>query len=94
MPRIRQYEEKYAMEDFLAEINAQCARYGYRSQKSLGEAIGICQGTVCNYLHRPQSIPLGILRAMVKLLRPDPVIMLTTLGYTTKDIKQLKERWR
>ena len=38
MPRIRQNEEKYAMNDFVAEINAQCGRYGYRSQKSLGNA--------------------------------------------------------
>ena len=41
MPRIRQNEEKYAMTDFVAEINAQCGRYGYRSQKSIGNALGV-----------------------------------------------------
>lgn len=90
MPRIRQYAERDAMKDFLAEINAQCGRYGYKSQKSLGEALGVCQSTVGNYLRNPESIPLKVLREMVKILRPDPIIVLKALGYSTKDIQSMK----
>lgn len=92
MPRIRQYEEKYAMKDFIDEINAQRARFGYTSQRVTGEAIGVSQATAGKYLKEPESIPLGVLRKMVKVFKPDPIVMLKTLGYTTQDIKQFKER--
>lgn len=92
MPRIRQKADEYSMHDLIAEINAQCGRYGYRSQRALGEALGVCQATAGNYLRNPESIQLGTLRAMVKLLRLDPVIVLKALGYTNQDIKKLQER--
>lgn len=91
MPRIRQKTDEYAMRDFIAEINAQCGRYGYKSQKSLGNALGVCQATAGNYLKNPECIQLGTLRAMVKLLRLDPMVVLKTLGYTNQDIKKLQE---
>lgn len=89
MPRIRQNAEKDAMKDFLGEVNAQCGRYGYKSQRSLGDALGVCQATARKYLITPEIITFGTLRAMVKLLRLDPVIVLKALGYTTKDIKNI-----
>lgn len=92
MPRIRQNAERDAMKDFLGEINAQCGRYGYKSQKSLGEALGVCQATAGNYLRNPGAIQLGTLRSMVQVLRLDPVIVLKVLGYSTKDIKQIALR--
>jgi hypothetical protein len=91
MPRIRQKADEYSMRDLIAEINAQCGRYGYRSQRALGEALGVCQATAGNYLRNPESIQLGTLRAMVKLLRLDPVIVLRVLGYSSKEIKRFKE---
>ena len=94
MPRIRQKSDEYAMNDFIAEVNAQCGRYGYKSQKSLGDALGVCQATAGNYLKNPDSIQLGTLRAMVKLLHLDPMVILKALGYSTKEIKQLHERWK
>lgn len=92
MPRIRQKADEYSMEDFVAEINAQCGRYGYRTQQSLADALGVSQPTAGSYLRHPESIQLGKLRAIVKLLRPDPIVVLKALGYTTKDIRQLHER--
>lgn len=92
MPRIRQKVDEYAMNDFIAEVNAQCARYGYKSQKSLGNALGVCQATAGNYLKNPESIQLGTLRAMVKLLQLDPVVILKALGYTNKEIRQLHDQ--
>lgn len=92
MPRIRQKTDEYAMRDFIAEINAQCGRYGYKSQKSLGNALGVCQATAGNYLKNPECIQFGTLRAMVKLLRLDPMVILKALGYSNQDIKKLQER--
>lgn len=91
MPRIRQKADEYAIADFLQEINAQCGRFGYKSQKALGGALGVCQATAGNYLRNPESIPLWILRAMVKTLKPDPVVVLKAIGYSSNDIKKLKE---
>lgn len=88
MPRIRQNAEKDAIRDLQAEVNAQCGRFGYKSQKSLGNALGVCQATAGNYLKNPDCIQLGTLRAMVKLLRLDPVVVLKALGYSSQDIKR------
>ena len=92
MPKIRQYAERDAMKDFLAEINAQCGRYGYKSQKSLGNALGVCQATAGNYLRNPDNIPLGVLRAVVKTLKPNPAVVLKAIGYSSADIKKMKEK--
>ena len=91
MPRIRQNAERDAIRDFQSEINAQCGRYGYKSQKSFGSALGVCQATAGNYLKNPDCIQLGTLRAMVKLLRLNPVVILKALGYSSKDIQNIKE---
>lgn len=91
MPRIRQNEEVYAMKDFVSEINAQCGRYGYKSQASLGQALGVCQATARSYLNSPEKIPLKILRGMIKTLRIDPIVVLRVLGYTEHDIRKLRE---
>ena len=91
MPRIRQNAEKDALKDLLGEINAQSARYGYRTQEALGSALGVCQATAGNYLKRPETSRLSALRAMVKVLRLDPVVMLRALGYTTKEIQSISK---
>ena len=90
MPRLRQNAERDAIRDFQSEVNAQCGRYGYKSQKSLGNALGVCQATAGNYLKNPDCIQFGTLRAMVKLLRLDPIVVLKALGYSAKDIQKLK----
>lgn len=87
MPRIRQNADRDAIRDFQAEINAQCGRYGYKSQRSIGEAIGVCQATAGSYLKNPDCISLGTLRKMVRLLRLDPTVVMKAIGYSSKDIK-------
>ena len=91
MPRIRQNAEEYAMQDFLSEINAQSARYGYRTQEALGSALGVCQATAGNYLKKPETIRLSALRAMVKVLKLNPVVVLKVLGYTAKEIQSISK---
>lgn len=93
MPRIRQYAERDAMKDFVGEINAQRARFGYDTQRSLAPVLGVCQATAGNYIRNPETIPFGVLRAIVKAVKPDPGILLKALGYTTQDIKKLAKEY-
>ena len=93
MPRIRQYAERDAMEDFMGELNAQRARFGYDTQRSLAPVLGVCQATAGNYIRNPETIPFGVLRAIVKAVKPDPGILLKALGYTTQDIKKLAKEY-
>lgn len=88
MPRIRQNAERDALADFVAELNAQRARFGYDTNVKLGAAIGVCQATAGNYIRKPLTIPFSALREMVKLLKPDPTLLLKALGYTTQDIRK------
>ncbi len=93
MPRIRQYAERDAMKDFVGEINAQRARFGYDTQRSLAPVLGVCQATAGNYIRNPETIPFGVLRAIVKAVKPDPGILLKALGYSTQDIKKLAKEY-
>lgn len=92
IPRIRQKADEYAMNDFVSEINAQRARYGYDTHALLAQKIGVCQATASNYLRNPETIRLDALRSLVKQLRLDPVIVLKMLGYSQRDINNLARR--
>ena len=93
MPRIRQYADRDAMDDFIGELNAQRARFGYDTQRSLAPVLGVCQATAGNYIRNPETIPFCVLRAIVKAVKPDPGILLKALGYTTQDIKKLAKEY-
>lgn len=88
MPRLRQNADRDTMCDFISEVNAQRGRFGLTSQRAFGESVGICQSTAGKYLKDPESMPLGVLRATVKAIKPNPIVLLKALGYTTKDIQR------
>ena len=90
MPRKTQNPDDAAVEAFTDEINAQCWRFGYRTQASLGDALGISQVTAGKYLRSPADMKFATLRKVVKMLRPDPIIVLKAIGYSDLDIKKLK----
>lgn len=92
MPRLRQNAEKDTMKDFVAEINAQCGRFGFKTQAALAQLLDVCQPTVSNYLRMPETIPLGKLRLLVKQLKIDPIVLLKMLGYSTKQIQSIGSR--
>ena len=79
--------EREALETFMGEVNAQRWRYGYRSYRSLGDALGIAMSTANEYCNNPDGIRLGTLRKMVRLLKLDPMVVLAALGYTSRDIR-------
>lgn len=87
MPRIRQKEEIYALNDLVGEIRAQSARFGFRSQAALSRELACAQSTVSELLRDPCVIPLGRLRKLVKVLKLDPVIVMKALGYTEKELR-------
>lgn len=78
------------VQEFLAEINAQCWRFGYKTQSSLGEALGISQVTAGKYLRDPADMKFATLRKLIRTLRPDPVIVLKALGYSDRDIEKIQ----
>lgn len=88
MPRIRQNADRDVMADFVSELNAQRARFGYDTQRTLGAALDVCQATAGNYIRNPETIPFGVLRKMIKLLKPDPILFLKAVGYSSTDIKR------
>lgn len=92
MPRIRQNAERDALKDFTGEMNAQRMRYGYNTLQKFGKAIGVCTKSAFNYLEEPDQIRVGTLREIVKIIKPDPVIVLKALGYSSQDIKKLANK--
>ena len=81
-------------EAFIQEINAQCWRFGYKTQESLGKALGISQVTAGKYLKDPSDMKFAVLRKLIRTLKPDPAVVLKALGYPDRDIQkfQVKEK--
>lgn len=90
MPRIKQYEEKYALEDFKTEIRIQRARFDMK-QYELASAMETAPSTLSERLSDPGSFTVRELRGLVKTLSPDIAIMLQLLGYDSKSIKKFRE---
>ena len=86
MPRIRQYAENYAAEDFRREMRS---RMGFHdlSQRELAQKANVSQTTVSNRIREPNDITVGELRGFVKALGLNPAIVLALIGYAKKDIK-------
>lgn len=84
MPRIRQYAENYAAEDFRREMRS---RMGYHdfSQTDLASKTPMSQSTISNRLRDPDNITVGELRSLNKVLGLNPAIVLALLGYSRKD---------
>lgn len=90
MARREYTSEKDAIQEFLAEINAQCWRFGCKTQAALGDALGISQVTAGKYLRDPTDMRFATLRKLIRTLRPDPIIVLKALGYSDRDIEKIQ----
>ena len=89
MPRIRQNADRDAIKDFIGELNAQRARYGYNTMQKFCSAIGVCMKSAYSYMDDPDKIRIGTLRTIVKTIKPNPIIVLKAIGYSSQDIKKL-----
>lgn len=89
MPRIRQYAERYAAEDFWKEIDRCCPLAGIQSgnASALGERIDEGRQNLRNYRKGKTEMRVSVLRKLVTALRPNPAVILKTLGYSEKEIR-------
>ena len=91
MPRIRQLDDKYRKNDFLAELAAQCARKGFFTCRELGDAVDMSASSICGYRREPGKIRLDTMQSLVAVLKPDIAVVLRFLGYSEKDIRKFAE---
>ena len=89
MSRIRQYAERYAVDDFWKEIDRCCPMAGIKSNNAsaLGKRIGEGRQTLLNYKKGKTEMRVSILRKLVTTLHPNPAVILKTLGYSEKEIR-------
>ena len=71
MPRIRQYAEKYAMADLSAHIKGRMMSAGM-NQEQLGIRLKTSQQSVSRLLSHPETISIGTLRKICKVVDIDP----------------------
>lgn len=88
MPRIRQYGEKYAVEDFRREIRCRQGYYNLMTIQAVANAAGIPRSTLHMKLQAPETMGVEDLRKLIPVLHPDPRSVLALLGYTKKEINQ------
>lgn len=91
MPRIHQYAERYAKEDFQSEIRQRQGQYNLMSVRSLAKASGMAATTLGAKLKDPDKLEVADLRKLVAAIRPDPAVLLALVGYTGKEIKKFME---
>ena len=94
MPRIRQYANRYAEEDFKREIFRKLTeRYESVSVRALSRDTGISQTTLNTKIrHDNSNLDIGELQQIIAVLKPDPGVLLKLLGYSGKDITKFKNQ--
>ncbi len=88
MPRIRQLAGHYAEEDFLKEIKHRMIEAGIKSDRQLAAQIGIGPSTLCKRKQNIHDISISELQEFVRILLPDPGIVLRLVGYSEKEINR------
>ena len=79
MPRIRQYAERYAVEDFWKEIDRCCPLAGIQSD---------------NASKGKTEMRVSVLRKLVTALHHNPAVILKTLEYSEKEIRSFAREWQ
>ena len=90
MPRIRQRSAEYAEEDFITNIRCCQGQQNLMSVRSLAEAAGMPHTTLNQKLKDPERFTVADFRNLIPVLHPDPVTVLTLLGYSTAELKKLR----
>lgn len=84
MSRIPQKADEYATAELVRHIDAQMGYFGLNAVR-LGSAVGVSHVTVHSHKKNPASIPARSLRAYIRKLELDPVVVLQFLGYSKKE---------
>lgn len=90
MSRPRRTEAENGEERFRREIRIRQGYYDLMSQRALAESSGIPQGTLSKRLANPENLTVAELRKLVGTLEPDPVAVLTLLGYSQAALRRMK----
>ena len=88
MPRIHQYDDRYAVEDFQREIRCRQGYYDLMTIQAVADVVGIPRSTLHTKLRDPETLGVEDLRKLIPVLHPDPRAVLALLGYTKKEINQ------
>lgn len=91
MPKIRQKYDDYAKESLLREIRKCQGTADLMNGKLLSDASGIPYQTLMRRLKTPGDFTLDEVRKLNNAIHLDPFILLSFLGYSKKEIKQLQE---
>lgn len=92
MPRIKQLQPIYDEKDFRQEIFRRMAdRYSEISVRKLAEEVGISHSSLNQKIrHSTKNLDVHEMRLIIPLLKPDPMVMLRLIGYTSEDIRKFK----
>ena len=74
---------------FVREIKIRRVHFDM-TQRQLADEVGVAPSVMSTLLSNPDKISAGRLRAIVRTIAPDPLIILAFLGYSAKDIQKLK----
>lgn len=91
MPKIRQKYDDYAKESLLREIRKCQGAADLMNGKLLSDASGIPYQTLMRRLQSPENFTMGEIRKLHSAINLDPFVLLSFLGYSQKEIKQLQE---
>lgn len=92
MPRIRGKAKEYAEEDFRKAVRVQQGYYDLMSQQALADAAGIPRPTLRKRLLEPEGMTVAELRKLVAAICPDPEAVLSLVGYSSKEIRQFRNK--
>lgn len=87
MSRPRKEPEELADDKFRREIRMKQGYYDLMTQRELAGSCGIPQPTLCKRLAKPENLTVAELRKLVGAIAPDPLVILSLVGYSAKDIK-------
>lgn len=82
-----------AREGFRKEIRV-CRAMIEASQSDLARLLGVGTSRMSVLMKNPDEITVGRLRKMIGMLKPDPLVVLTLVGYTQTEIRQWQKKWR
>lgn len=89
MSRLRVNPEEAARANFQREVKV-CRVYLDMTQSELADAVGVVPSVMSVLLNNPDKISVGRLRTIIKTLGISPKTVLEFLGYTSKDIQNMK----
>lgn len=92
MPKLLVYAKVYAEEHFRTEVRKQQGVLDLMSMQALADAVGIPRQTLCKRMAAPESMTVAELRKLVDKAKLDPAVILELLGYTSKDIRKMREQ--